>query len=215
GGFAPMGSFRAWPAQRWPDPQVSNAEWPRSQSSKPPNVTPAALCQRGRRSGSRQVRPTRAVRARRVTRAAAGLSCNTNPTIPKNDTFVRHGPGAGIGPAGLPRSTAQRPQPTAESSAAALALRDAAGHAQHVLAMELQILPLALREGADVHIGVSVDSHTLERDRVRHRRHDQLSRVLKGDEPLVEQVVHRRGQQQAVLAVEPLLVAAVPPGLYV
>src|SRR5205823_5556327 len=73
----------------------------------------------------------------------------------------------------------RRPSQSAESFAAALALRDAARHAQHVLAMELQIPPLALREGADVHLGAAVDTHTLERYGLRDRRQDQLSGVLK------------------------------------
>ena len=50
---------------------------------------------------------------------------------------------------------------------------------------------------------------------IRHRRHDPSALVLKRDEAFVEEVIDRRRQQQAVLAVEALFVSAVAPGLRV
>ena len=47
---------------------------------------------------------------------------------------------------------------------------------------------------------------------IRHRRDDQVTLVLERDEAFVEQVINRRRQQQAVLAVEALFVRAVAPG---
>jgi hypothetical protein len=47
-----------------------------------------------------------------------------------------------------------------------------------------------------------------KRHLIRDRRYDEAARVFKGDEPLIEQVIHRRGQEEAVLTVEPLVVTA-------
>src|SRR5579883_2223053 len=101
------------------------------------------------------------------------------------------------------------------SSAAVLTSREAARHAQHVLAVKLEIPSLPLGECADICSGVAIDSHALEGHRVRHGRYEQLSPVLERDESLVEQVVHRRGQEQTIFAIEALLIAAVSPGLNV
>ena len=49
--------------------------------------------------------------------------------------------------------------------------------------------------------------------RIGNRRHDQLSSCLEGNEALVKQMIDRRCQQEAILAIEPLLVAAVAPRL--
>src|SRR6185437_11148239 len=70
-------------------------------------------------------------------------------------------------------------------------------------------------ECTDIRSGVAIDSHPLEGHRVRYGRYDQLSRVLERNESLVEQVVHRRGQEQTIFAIEALLIAAVSPGLNV
>jgi hypothetical protein len=50
--------------------------------------------------------------------------------------------------------------------------------------MKLQILPLALREWAEVHSGIAVNPHALEGHWIGDRRHDELSRVLEGEKAL-------------------------------
>lgn len=43
--------------------------------------------------------------------------------------------------------------------------------------------------------------HPYERPRVRNARCDRLSGVLEGNKSLVEQMIHRRGRQQAIFAI--------------
>lgn len=102
---------------------------------------------------------------------------------------------------------------SAELSPIVLALRDFARHTQQVLAMELQVLPPAQRECADVDSGVVVDPNAVQRHQVRDGRHDEKSRILEGNEPPLEDVTHRRGQGKTVLAVEPLVVTTIARGL--
>ena len=86
---------------------------------------------------------------------------------------------------------------------------------KHPLPMKLQIPPLPLRKPPDVLLLPNRHPHPLQRRPMRHRRNEQPPIPLECDEPAVEQVIDRRRQQQAVLAIETLRIAAVPPGLAV
>jgi len=60
------------------------------------------------------------------------------------------------------------------------------------------------------------DPHALERLAVHDRRDQQLAIVLERNEPAIEEMINRGREQQAVLAVEALVVGlTVPPGLAV
>jgi hypothetical protein len=50
---------------------------------------------------------------------------------------------------------------------------------------------------------------------VRDRRQNQCSVILKADEAAVEQVIDTRRQQQAILAIQSLVIAGIPPRLAV
>ena len=79
--------------------------------------------------------------------------------------------------------------------------------------MEVQVAALQVGEGL-LDRGVLVfDAHPGEGVPVGARRYQQKARILEADVALVEEVIDRRGQEQAVLAVQALLVVAVAPGL--
>ena len=59
----------------------------------------------------------------------------------------------------------------------------------------------------------SFDAHALQRGPVRDGRHDQSSIVLEADEATIEEVIDPRGEEQAILAVQSLLVGGIPPWL--
>ena len=81
--------------------------------------------------------------------------------------------------------------------------------------MKLQIPLLPLRKPPNILLLPNRYPHPLQRRPMRHRRNEQPPIPLECDEPAVEQVIDRRRQQQAVLAIETLRIAAVPPGLAV
>lgn len=84
-------------------------------------------------------------------------------------------------------------------------------HAKHVFSVIAQMGSLTLRETADIDSPIAIDTHPLERFGIGHRGYDQLPRILERYEPFVEQMIHRRREEETVLSVQPLLVAAVPP----
>jgi hypothetical protein len=92
---------------------------------------------------------------------------------------------------------------------------NAARHTQHIFSVKCEIATLALRERTDVNAVFGIDAHALQRSLIGNWRHDQLARVLEGNEAHIEEMVHRRHQQEPIFAIEPLLVAAVAPRLYV
>ena len=63
---------------------------------------------------------------------------------------------------------------------------ESAGHAQHILAVKFQVLPLTLGKRADVHVVPGIDAHLLEGSLIGHWRHDQPPGVLEGNEALVK-----------------------------
>ena len=79
--------------------------------------------------------------------------------------------------------------------------------------MELQEVPLALGKPADIHGAAGIDTHALQRRQMRHRRDDEATAVLKANEAAIEQVVDAGRQEQAVFAVQTLVVRLVAPGL--
>ena len=48
---------------------------------------------------------------------------------------------------------------------------------------------------------------------MRNRREDELPIVLEADEATIEEMIDRRGEEEAILAVQPLLVGGIPPRL--
>ena len=69
--------------------------------------------------------------------------------------------------------------------------------------MVLQEALLPRCEGADVDCFLRVNSHSLQRWRVRHGRNDHSAISLKPDESAIKQMINTRGQKQAVLDPKP------------
>ena len=79
--------------------------------------------------------------------------------------------------------------------------------------MEVQVAPLQVSEGLLDRGVLVLDAHPGEGIPVGARRDQQEARILEADVALVEKMVDGGRQEQAVLAVQALLVVAVAPGL--
>jgi len=77
---------------------------------------------------------------------------------------------------------------------------------KHRLPVKLQIRPLSLRKPADIPPPVRRDSHAPQRLAVHDRRDQKLAIVLECNEPAIEEMIDGGREQQAVLAVEALVV---------
>ena len=84
---------------------------------------------------------------------------------------------------------------------------------EDLVPVEVQVAALEMGKGLLDGGGLVFDAHPGEGVAVGAGRDQQEARILEADVALVEEVIDRRGQEQAVLAVQALLVVAVAPGL--
>ena len=79
--------------------------------------------------------------------------------------------------------------------------------------MEVQVAALEMGKGLLDGGLLVLDAHPGEGVPIGAGRDEKQARILEADVALVEEVIDGRGQEQAVLAVQALLVIAVAPGL--
>ncbi len=72
--------------------------------------------------------------------------------------------------------------------------------------MEIQELFLTAGEAADIDRTFDINAHALERRSIGDWRDDEFAVVVEADEPTIEEVIDAGRQEEAVLAVEPLLI---------
>jgi predicted nuclease of predicted toxin-antitoxin system len=84
---------------------------------------------------------------------------------------------------------------------------------EDLVPVEVQVAPLQVSEGLLDRGVLVLDAHPGEGIPVGARRDQQEARILEADVALVEKMVDGGRQEQAVLAVQALLVVAVAPGL--
>jgi hypothetical protein len=67
--------------------------------------------------------------------------------------------------------------------------------------VKIQKLLLATREPSHINNFYGVNAHPLERGTVSYWRNNEVSVVLKANEPAIEKMIDTRRQKQAILAV--------------
>ena len=72
---------------------------------------------------------------------------------------------------------------------------------QYRIPVEVKKLFLTVRKSSHINNSHCVDPHALKRWRVGHWGDDEISVVLKANEPTVEQMIDTGCQQQAILTV--------------